>query len=64
MRSESKRYGTLFTCLVSQGSAFGHMEVTSAMDLDTFIMALMRFLVRHGIMRSIRSDNGTNFASK
>ena len=49
MRSESKRYGTLFTCLVSQGSAFGHMEVTSAMDLDTFIMALMRFLARHGI---------------
>ena len=32
------------------------------MDTDSFIMALRRFIARRGAVRSIRSDNGTNFA--
>ena len=31
------------------------------METDSFIQALHRFMVRQGKVRSIRSDNGTNF---
>ena len=31
------------------------------METDSFIQALYRFMARQGKVRSIRSDNGTNF---
>ena len=31
------------------------------METDSFIQALRRFMARRGKVRSIRSDNGTNF---
>ena len=31
------------------------------MEADSFILALRRFTARHGNVRSITSDNGTNF---
>ena len=31
------------------------------METDSFIQALHRFMARRGKVRSIRSDNGTNF---
>ena len=38
-----------------------HIEVTCTMETDSFIQALRRFMAKRGKVRSIRSDNGTNF---
>nr|AAW27012.1 SJCHGC03504 protein [Schistosoma japonicum] len=37
-----------------------HLEVTTNLTTDSFIMALMRFIGRRGYPREIFSDNGTN----
>ena len=57
-RREVKRYGALFTCLVSRAV---HIEVASTLESSSFIQALRRFIARRGPVREIRSDNGTNF---
>ena len=57
-RSEFNRYGALFTCFSSRAV---HIEVTNSLDADSFIFALHRFMARRGTVRSIWSDNGTNF---
>jgi len=57
-RTELKRYGVIFTCLSIRAV---HLEVVSSLETDTFIMALRRFIGRRGNVRTIRSDNGTNF---
>ena len=57
-RSELKRYGTLFTCMAS-GTV--HIEVTHSLDADSFIQYLRRFIARRGSIRTLWSDNGTNF---
>ena len=57
-RKERKRYGALFTCLVSRAV---HIEVAHSLDTDSFLQALCRFISRRGPVREIRSDNGTNF---
>ena len=57
-RSALKRYFALLTCFASR--AVG-IEVTNALDTDSFIQAIRRFIARRGPVRSIRSDNGTNF---
>lgn len=51
--SHVKRWGTIFTCLVS-GSA-------SSLDTDLSINASRRFMCRRGTVTSIQTDNGTNF---
>ena len=56
--SELKRYGALFTCFTCRVI---HIKVTNALDINSFILALRRFLARRGVVRSIRSDNGKNF---
>ena len=56
--SDLKRYCALLTCFASRAV---HIEVTNALDTDSFIQALRRFIVRRGPVRSIRSNNGTNF---
>ena len=38
-----------------------HIEVTVDLSADSFINALRRFISRRGAVRSIHSDNGTNF---
>ena len=53
-----KRYGVLFTCLVSRAI---HIETANSLETDSFIQALRRFIARRGNVRFIRSDNGTNF---
>ena len=55
---EGKRYGALFTCVVSRAV---HIEVTNSLETDLFLNALRRFIARRGSVREIRSDNGTNF---
>ena len=57
-RKERKRYGALFTCLVSRAV---HIEVAHSLDTDSFLHALRRLITRRGQVREIRSDNGTNF---
>ena len=57
-RKELKRYGCLFTCLVSRAI---HIETANSLETDSFIQALRRFISRRGPVREIRSDNGTNF---
>ncbi|MEL7338835.1 MAG: DUF1759 domain-containing protein [Bacteroidota bacterium] len=57
-RTEFKRYGAMFTCFSSRAV---HIEVTCSMETDSFILALRRFVARRGNVRSIRSDNGSNF---
>ena len=57
-RREVKRYGALFTCLVSRAV---HIEVASTLESSSFIQALRRFIARRGPVREMRSDNGSNF---
>ena len=59
-RSDLKRYGCIFTCLVTRAI---HIEVSYTLDTDSFINALERFIARRGKPRVIRSDNGSNFVS-
>ena len=53
-----KRYGCLFTCLHCRAI---HLELAQSLSTDSFIMALMRFINRRGVPRSLFSDNGGNF---
>ena len=55
-----KGYCAIFTCFASRAV---HIEVTNALDTDSFIQVLRRFIARQGPARSIRSDNGTNFTN-
>ena len=57
-QSDLKRYAALFTCFSSRAV---HIKITNTIDADSFTMALRRFLARRGSVRSIWSDNGTNF---
>ncbi|XP_068704454.1 uncharacterized protein [Montipora foliosa] len=57
-RSNVKRYGCLFTCLVVRAV---HIEVVHSLDTDSFINALRRFINSRGCPKTIYSDNGTNF---
>ena len=59
-RKERKRYGTLFTCLVSKAI---HIEVSNSLETDSFLNTLCRFIARRGPVRKIRSENATNFIS-
>ena len=56
--STVKRYGAMFTCMASRAV---HIEVTFSLDTDSFILALRRLVARQGNIRSIYSDNGSNF---
>ena len=57
-RSMLKRYAALFTCFSCRAI---HIEITSSLETDTFILALRRMIARRGSVRIITSDNGTNF---
>ncbi|XP_077986124.1 uncharacterized protein LOC144440612 [Glandiceps talaboti] len=57
-RSTVKRYGVIYTCLAIRAI---HIEIADALSTDSFINALKRFLARRGPVKTIRSDNGTNF---
>ena len=57
-RGTVKRYGCIFTCLTTRAV---HIEVAHALNSDSFLMALHRFIARRGKPQKIFSDNGTNF---
>ena len=56
--AESKRWGVLFTCLVSRAI---HIEVAEELSTSSFINALRRFISIRGPVKQMRSDRGTNF---
>ena len=56
-RKTEKRYGVLFTCLVTRAV---HLEVASSLTTSSCIMAIRRFISRRGFPKQIHSDNGTN----
>ena len=57
-RSETKRYGCIFSCLTVRAI---HIEVAKDFSTDAFINAMRRFIARRGNPLYIYSDNGTNF---
>ena len=57
-KSTVKRYSAMFTCMASRAV---HIEVTFSLDTDSFILALWRLVAQQGNIRSIYSDNGSNF---
>ena len=57
-RSTVKWYGAMFICM---GSSVVHIEVTFFWDTDSFILSLRRLVAWRGNIRSIYSDNGSNF---
>ena len=57
-RKQEKRYGCLFTCLVTRAV---HLEVARSLETDSFINALRKFVARRGPPSDIYSDNGSNF---
>ena len=57
-RSQEKRYGCLFTCMVTRAV---HIEKLDSLETDSFINGLTRFMARRGVPEKIRCDNGSNF---
>jgi hypothetical protein len=57
-RKEIKRYGLIITCLASRAI---HIEMLDDLTSDAFINALRCFLALRGPVKSLRSDQGTNF---
>ena len=60
-RKDAKRYGALFTCLANRAV---HIETADSLEMDSFINAQRRFIVRRGPVREIRSDQGTNIVGE
>lgn len=56
-RRECKRYGVMFTCLVSRAV---HIEVVYSLTTDSYLNAFKRFVALRGSVREIRCDQGTN----
>ncbi|XP_070182296.1 uncharacterized protein [Littorina saxatilis] len=57
-RKELKRYGLLITCMASRAV---HIEVLDDMSTDSFLNGLRCFIALRGKVRTIFSDQGTNF---
>lgn len=58
VRTTSKYWAILFTCLVSRAI---HIELVGDMSSEAFNNALRRFMAIRGPVRQFRSDRGTNF---
>ncbi|KAI4903731.1 hypothetical protein NFI96_005124 [Prochilodus magdalenae] len=53
-----KRWGILFKCMTSRAV---YNDLLARLDLDSFLMALRRFMARRGRPHEILCDQGTNF---
>ena len=58
LRKEEKRYGCLFTCMVTRAV---HLAVAFSLSTDSFVMCLRRFIARGGKPTVMYSNNETNF---
>ena len=59
-RSLEKRYGVIFSCLVSRAVL---IEISHSLNTDGIINVLRRFLARRGNVMLVRPDNGTNLVT-
>ena len=59
-RSQVKRYGCIYSCMNTRGC---HLELLDALDTESFILGLRRFLSRRGCPKKVYSDNGSNLVS-
>ena len=57
-RSRVKRWGCIFTCMVTRAV---HLELSDSLDTSDFIMTLRCFIGRRGAPAELFSDNGSNF---
>lgn len=53
-----KAYIAIFVCMATKAM---HIEAVTDMTAEAFIAAYRRLVSRHGVIRNIYSDNGTNF---
>ena len=53
-----KRYGCMFTCLQCRAM---HLELSQSLSMESFMLALTRFIERRGSPSIIYSDNVGNF---
>ncbi|GFY11773.1 putative RNA-directed DNA polymerase from transposon X-element [Trichonephila clavipes] len=58
VKGGQKSWIVLFTCATYWAV---HLELTSSLTTDAFLLSLRRFIARRGRPRVIYSDNGTNF---
>lgn len=57
-RSVHKRWGVIFTCLVTRAI---HLDIAHSLNTDSCIMAIRRFIAVRGTPEKMFSDCGTNF---
>ncbi|XP_067942820.1 uncharacterized protein [Watersipora subatra] len=57
-RREVKRYGLMFTCLTSRAV---HIELLDDLTTDAFLNSLRSLIAMRGNVKSLYSDQGTNF---
>ena len=58
LRSHEKVWIVLFTCATYRAV---HLELSTSLSTEDFMLALRRFLATRGRVKVIYSDNGTNF---
>ena len=58
LRSRTKRWACIFTCLSTRAV---HLELVESLSTDAFLNSMERFIGRRGTPESIVSDCGTNF---
>lgn len=56
--SRCAAYICLFVCTVTKAL---HIELSSDLSTETFLLAFTRFAARRGPIKEVHSDNGTNF---
>ncbi|KAL7883040.1 hypothetical protein SRHO_G00006980 [Serrasalmus rhombeus] len=57
-RRTEKRWGIIFKCLTTRAV---HFDLLPSIDVDSYLMALRRFIARRGTPAEVYSDQGTNF---
>lgn len=58
LKDESKVWVVLFTCAVYRAV---HLEIVPTLSTNDFLLALRRMISRRGKIKTLYSDNGTNF---
>lgn len=57
-RNEVKRYGAIFSCIENRSV---HIDIGRSQDKNSFIQAIRRVIAYWENMKTLYSDNGSNF---